>query len=363
MRTEAAISREGRAYPELESVDIEAPRAGEIRVRMVATGICHTDVRCHSAGPMPIPRPIVLGHEGAGIVEELGPEVHDLQVGDHVVLSGSSCGQCPSCQRNRPSYCRDAMRRSFGGSRPDGSSPLSQNGAPVHAHFFGQSSFARHAIAEARSAVKMPDDVPWSVLAPLGCGVITGAGAVLEALQVRPGHSLVVFGAGGVGLSAVMAARLAGASHIIAVDPVQPRLQLARELGATHTLAPHEDLNAQLRAILPYGADFSFNTTSVPAIFTHAIECLSTQGEAAFVTAPAGAWQPPMLQLLASGRRLRGILGGDAAPRLLLPMLVEYWRQGRLPIERLVTEYPFEQIATAWADVQSGATVKPVLIF
>ena len=210
--------------------------------------------------------------------------------------------------------------------------------------------------------MKVAADLPLELLGPLGCGVITGAGAVLYSLGVQVGQSVAIFGAGGVGLSAVMAARLAGAREIIAVDRIPSRLQLARELGATHTLdAASPDLAQQIIEITHGGVDRSLNTTRAPEVFTLALQCLALQGVAGFVAAPAGNWQPAMFPLLAGGRRLQGILGGDAAPRTAIPMLIEYFRQGRLPIDRLVRFYPFAEIGTAFQDMEHGEVIKPVL--
>jgi len=362
VRTEAAISRPGVAAPVLEAVDLEAPRAGEVLIRIAACGICHTDLGVHSGRGPGTPLPAVLGHEGAGVVIETGPGVTTLAVGDSVVLSGSSCGHCPNCRRNFPSYCREAMPRNFGGQRMDGSSALSQNGVRLAGHFFGQSSFARHCVASERTAVKVAADLPLEVLGPLGCGVITGAGAILYSLGVAVGESVAVFGAGGVGLSAVMAARLVGAREIIVVDPIPARLQLARELGATHTIdAASADIARQIIEFSGGGVDRSLNTTRVPAVFTTALQCLAIRGVAGFVAAPAGEWQPSMFPMLAGGRRLQGILGGDAAPQSVIPVLIDYYRQGRLPIDRLVRFYAFEDIGEAFRAMEHGEVIKPVL--
>ncbi|HEV2701342.1 MAG TPA: NAD(P)-dependent alcohol dehydrogenase [Steroidobacteraceae bacterium] len=362
MRTEAAISRSGAAVPVLEAVDLEAPRSGELLIRVIASGICHTDLGVHAGRGPGTALPAVLGHEGAGVVIDTGPGVTGLKVGDHVVLSGSSCGHCPSCLRNYPSYCREAMPRNFGGQRMDGSSALSQNGLRLGGHFFGQSSFARHCIATERTAVRVPADLPLELLGPLGCGVITGAGAILFSLGVKTGQSVAVFGAGGVGLSAVMAARLVGAREVIAIDKIAARLELARQLGATHTIdvgAP--DVVQQIIEITRGGVDRSLNTTRAPAVFTAAMQCLAMQGVAGFVAAPAMDWQPAMFPMLAGGRRLQGILGGDAAPQSVIPMLVDYYRQGRLPFDGLLRFYAFEDIGKAFHDMEQGEVIKPVL--
>ncbi len=362
MRIEAAVSRAGAPYPEVTTVDIEPPRAGEVLVRIVASGICHTDLGAHAGRGAGTPKPVVLGHEGAGIVEQVGEGVTTLQPGDHVVLSGSSCGECPSCRRNFPSYCHEMLPRNFGGLRMDGTSALTENGTRLFGHFFGQSSFAQYSIASERTAVKVSREIPLRILGPLGCGVVTGAGAVLYSLQVRPGDSLAVFGTGGVGLSAVMAARLAGASRIIAVDVIPERLALARDLGATDTIdARTGNAGEAIRDLTGHGVNFSFNTTLAPEVFTQALECLAMRGVAGFVTAPRGEWKPAMFPMLAGGRRLQGILGGDAAPQIAIPMLIEYFRQGRLPFDRLIRFYPFNRIADAFRDMEHGAAIKPVV--
>lgn len=359
MKISAAISRGGTPAPVIEELEQEEPRAGEMRVRLVATGICHTDLHEHPGRHAP--QPIVLGHEGAGVVEKLGEGVRGFSVGDHVILSGSSCGTCPSCLDNRPTYCDLAMPLCFGGKRLDGSTAL--EGGAVHSHFFGQSSFASHAIVPERTAVKMDKDLPLEKLGPLGCGVVTGAGGVIEALKVGFSDTIAVFGVGGVGLSALMAARLVGAKRIVAVDVVPERLELARELGATDTILAIEDgIGEKVRKITGRGVDFSFNTTTVPAVHSWALECLAMNGTAGFVAAPRGDWKPPMFAILAGGKQLRGILGGDAHPGLFIPKLVEFWRQDRFPFDRLLTFYPFVEIARAFEEAHSGKAIKPVLL-
>jgi aryl-alcohol dehydrogenase len=361
VRITAAVSRGEGEAPRIEQLEQEDPRAGEMRIRLVATGICHTDLHEHPGRHSP--QPIVLGHEGAGVVEKLGEGVRGFAVGDHVILSGNSCGACPSCLNNRPTYCDLAMPLCFGGQRLDKSTALSCGDETIHSHFFGQSSFASHAIVPERTAVKMDKDLPLEKLGPLGCGVVTGAGGVIEALKVGFGDTIAVFGTGGVGLSAVMAARLVGAKRIVAVDLVPERLELARELGATDTiLANEDDLAAKIRGVTGRGVDFSFNTANAPSAHSAALECLAMNGTAGFVAAPLGEWKPAMFAMLAGGRQLRGILGGDAHPGVFIPRLVEYWRQGRFPFDRLLTFYPFAEIARAFDDAHSGKVIKPVLL-
>ena len=363
MRIVAAVSRADLQAPRIEDVELAEPRDDEVQVRVVAAGICHTDLRAHAGVGLPTPRPIVLGHEGAGIVEKVGAAVTHLKPGDHIVMSGSSCGRCPSCLDNHPSYCTEAIPRTFGGQRRDGSSALSQQGERLHGHFFGQSSFATHAVADARGAVSLPADVPLHIAAPLGCGVITGAGAVLCSFGMKPGQSLAVFGTGGVGLSAVMAARLAGAQHIVAIDPVAARRRLAEELGATASIDPGSgDVVQALRQGLPSGVDFCLVTARTPEVFQAAIQVTAMRGVVGFVAAP---WEPlpvRLYDLLASGRSLRGILGGDANPQVFIPMILEYWRQGRFPIERLITTYPFVRIGEAFQAFHETSAIKPVLL-
>jgi aryl-alcohol dehydrogenase len=360
MQVTAAVSRRTGDAPTLEQLELEEPRAGEMRIRLVATGICHTDLHEHPGRHAP--QPIVLGHEGAGVVEALGEGVRGFEPGDHVILSGSSCGRCPSCLANRPTYCDLAMPLCFGGKRLDGSTALRCGDSPVHSHFFGQSSFATHTVVPERTAVKVDRELPLENLGPLGCGVITGAGAVMEALKVEEGDSIAIFGTGGVGLSAVMAAKLAGARHIVAVDISAERLVLARELGATHAIHPDADAVRQIRAVTGRGVRCTLNTTTVPEIHTMALDVLAMNGTAGFVAAPRGPWAPQMFAMLAGGRQLRGILGGDAHPATFLPRLIGWWREGRFPFDRLLTFYRFDEIARAFADVHHGRVVKPVLL-
>lgn len=362
MQMTAAVSRQDAKCPCLETVELGAPRDGEVLVRIVATGICHTDFMFHGPfGSRFAQKPMVLGHEGAGVVEAVGAAVESLRVGDHVVLSGNSCGQCASCHSGRPVYCDHMIRLCWSGSRRDGSSAISQCGSPVSSAFFGQSSFATHVIASVRTAVKVPSDVPLHLLGPLSCGMITGAGAVLEALGVRPGQSIAIFGTGGVGLAAVMAARIAGASRIAAIDIDEKRLELARSLGASDAVISDATTAQALHALEPRGFDFSLVTAPATQVFDAAVSCLAVEGTAGFVIDPKDDWKPDMLCLLTGGRKLQGIIGGNANPQTFIPLLIDYWRKGFFPFDRLITEFPFHEIDKAWEQFRSGKVIKPVL--
>jgi aryl-alcohol dehydrogenase len=333
-------------------------------VRIVATGICQTDLHVRDQ-EYPVPLPAVLGHEGAGVVEAVGESVTSVGPGDHVVLSYQACGHCRPCLKGRYSYCTRAFEANFGGARLDGSNGLGHNGAGphVHGHFFGQSSFATYSLATERNVVKVPRDVPLELLGPLGCGLQTGAGAVLNSLKVPAGESLAVFGSGAVGLAAIMAAKVAGAHPIVAVDINPKRLELARQLGAGHVLDPRDvDLRDALAAIVPGGLDFVLEITALPEMLKTAVDVLAPLGIAALIGgAPQGTEAPIDMSNLLFGRTVRGIVQGDSIPQLFVPRLIELYRAGDFPFDRLVRFYDFEEINEAVADTRSGTTVKPIL--
>ncbi len=370
--TAAVATGPRRAFVRRE-VELDEPRAGEVRVRLVATGVCHTDAKVRDR-MAPGARPIVLGHEGAGVVEALGPGAGqvtepagvsgraEIAVGDHVVLSFDHCGACRHCLAGTPSYCLEYDARNFGGARADGTTAFRLDGEPVGSHFFGQSSFADRTNAAIASVIPVPRDLPLELLAPLGCGVLTGAGAVWHALDAQPGGSFAVFGAGAVGLSAVLAAVVAGSETIIAVDRHPARLELAAELGATHVVdASREDAEARILDITRGGIDRALDTTGAPAVFTTMLRSLGIRGRAAGV-AGAPSVDFPTQHLLLRGAGAVMLVQGDARPREIVPRLVELWQAGRFPLERLVRTYEADAIDDAVADSASGATIKPVLV-
>jgi aryl-alcohol dehydrogenase len=363
----AAILRQPRQPLSLEDIDVAAPRADEVRVRLVATGICHTDLVCRDA--FPVPMPMVLGHEGSGVVESVGKDVKHLAIGDHVVLSFNSCGACTNCASHEPAYCHQFLGLNFAGVRlEDGSSPLSQGGSPVNGNFFGQSTFASLAIARAKNVVKVDRALPLELLGPLGCGIQTGAGAVMNSLKVRAGRSLVIFGAGAVGLSAVMAAKAVGAGAVIIVEPNASRRALAAELGATTTLDPRDgsDLLAAIKAAGGgAGVDYALDTTGIPALANTATDALLPNGTLGLLGFPPPDAQMPMniMSLFARGLGLKFIVEGDSDPQVFIPQLVALYQAGKLPLERLIKTFPFEQINEAMAATENGSVIKPVVVF
>lgn len=363
----AAVQWSQGAAPVIESLTIDHPREGEVLVALKAVGVCHTDMVMRD-GLLPIPFPVVLGHEGSGVVEQVGSGVADLSIGDKVVLSFDSCGHCPSCDDDDPAYCHSWFPLNFGGGRADGSAALAdREGKRVHSHIFGQSSFATHCIVHERNAVKITDDVPLELLGPLGCGIQTGAGTVLNVLKPRAGSSLAVIGTGAVGLSAIMAARIAGAGTVVALDIDMERVSLALSLGATHGFKADLAKVADHAKAAGCGAGFDYiiDTTGIPAVCNGALEALGPRGELALV----GAYPPGMTLdaepsfLMSGGRVVRGVVEGGADPQAFIPELVRLFRAGRFPFDRLVQFFSFEDIAAAIDAGESGKVIKPVLRF
>ncbi len=363
MRVTAAIVREPRGKFHIEDVELEAPRADEVLVKIVSVGICHTDLHARDRY-YPVKLPAVFGHEGGGVVDAVGSAVTKVKPGDPVVLTYPSCGTCPSCAARAWSYCAEAARLKHGGARLDGSTVLRQGTQVVHGNFFQQSSFATHALATERNVVKVRADAPLPLLGPFGCGLNTGAGTVFNVLKPEPGSSLAVFGAGSVGLAAVMAAKVAGCDPIIAVDLRANRLALARELGATLTIdAATEDPVARIRAATGgRGVAHVVEASAAPAAVRQAVDSLAPRGQCALVgSAPPGVEASFDLTVLQQGRRVRGVIQGDSEPDRFIPLLVDLFMAGRFPMDRLVTFYDFADIERAATDAVAGTTIKPVL--
>jgi len=366
MQVTAAVVREPEGAFQLETLELDAPRADEVLVKIASTGICHTDLHARDRY-YPVKLPGVFGHEGGGVVVEVGRAVTKLKPGDHVVLCYPSCGVCAPCEARAWTYCAESAPLKHGGTRRDGSTVLRSGAEAVHGNFFQQSSFATHALATERNAIKVRDDAPLALLGPFGCGLNTGAGTVLNVLRPRPGASLAVFGAGSVGLAAVMAARIAGCGAIIAVDLRDNRLALAQALGATHVVnAASEDPVARIRAITGggtgAGVEAAIEASAVPAALRQAVDSLAPRGTCCLVgSARPGTAAPIDMTALQQGRILRGVIQGDSEPDRFIPALVDRFMDGSFPMDRLVTFYEFADINRAAADAVAGTAIKPVL--
>ncbi len=359
----AAVVHERRGLFQIERVELAGPGPGEVLVRVAASGICQTDVHARD-GYFPIPYPAVYGHEGAGIVERIGPGVKKVNPGDRVIMVFPSCGTCVACSNGKPSYCLATPRLKYLGTRPHGSTAMSRDGKPVFSFFFQQSSFASFAIATERNVVKVPEDLPIEMLAAFPCGINTGAGAVLNVLRPEPGTSFAVFGTGSVGLAGLMAARIAGCEPIIAVDILRNRLDLARSLGATHTIHPAGcDPVAEIQAITGgLGVHASLEAAGSPATLRQAVECLKPLGICCLVGSSRKGTQCGMdMNVLQNGRTVRGCIQGDSIPQEFIPRLIQFYHDGKLPFDRMVTFYQFEEINQAVADSIAGNTIKAVL--
>jgi aryl-alcohol dehydrogenase len=353
LRIQAAVLRRKGGPLNIEPLEMEGPRENEVLVRIAATGICRTDIDfCDDWDGAA--KPVVLGHEGAGVVQRVGNKVKSVDRGDHVVLSYQSCGRCRQCRSGHPTDCRHFYEANFGFKRLDGSNALRRS--RVGGHFFGQSSFATHSLATERNLVKVSKDLPLEVLAPLGCGMQTGAGTVMNSLEVSAGASLAVFGTGAVGLAAVMAARIVGADPIIGVDINPVRLELALRLGATHTIDNrHDDVASRITAITGRGVDYVLEITGERGMLQLAIDVLNPQGIVALFTGESGPDSLP------EGRKALSIIEGDAVPQRFIPKLICLYRAGQFPFDRLIKIYPFSEINKAIADAKQGDTIKPVL--
>lgn len=340
----------------IEDLDLEEPRAGEVLVRLAATGVCHSDLSA-LRGPRPLKVPMVPGHEGAGVVEAVGPGVRGVEMGDHVILSAiASCGTCEECGRGETWLCSTAGANIFSGTLFDGSTRLSLRGLPVY-HFFSQSSFAERAVVPAGAAIKVRRDVPLEKVATLACGVATGLGAVFNAAHVGVGARVAVIGCGGVGASVVAGADLAHAGTIVAIDVADDKLDYARSLGATHTVnAAREDVVARVSDITGGGAEHAFECVGIPATLTQLVQVLRTGGHGYVVgAAPRGTLFPFPTDGFLRNKHLHGVTLGNIRARVDIPRYVDLYAKGKLPLDKLVTRtYALERINEALAAIEHG---------
>ena len=363
MRIVGAVTQAAHAPFEIRALDLDAPRSDEILVRIEAVGLCHTDMLAQTGAMIPLPG--VLGHEGAGVVQAVGKDVTKVVPGDHVVLTFRSCGNCRNCAKGMAAYCHDMRILNYAGCRPDGTHALSSDGVPLAGSFFAQSSFATHCLGYERNVIKAPNAIPFEHLAPFGCTVQTGVGAIYRSMCCDEGSSLLVLGGGAVGLSAVMAAAARGCSPIIVVETHAERRGLALSLGATDVIDPMEGrpLAEAVRAICPVGVNFAFETTGRPEVQQAAMDCLARAGVIGIVGIPPAGTPVPgdMRTVMALGHTVKGIIEGDSDPDSFIPELFDLYLSGKLPLERIVRVYPLSEINEAIVDQHQGRCVKVVL--
>lgn len=354
----AAVLRAAGQDPQLTDIELRDPVADEVLVRIEAVGICHTDI---SVASWFSKVPMVFGHEGTGTVVAAGPRAQD-RIGARVVLTFASCGTCANCAGDRPAYCDQSTNLNMRGSRRDDTSALRLDGEPITGGFFGQSSFATYAMARSRNAVTLPEGIDPALAAPLGCSVQTGAGAVLNVLTPAADDAVVVFGAGAVGLSAVMGARIARCRTIIAVDPIAARRALATELGATHTCDPADtDVPAAVLE-LTGGAAAVIDTTARPEVVASAVGLLRSRGTLALLGLGAPMAELPVALIMAKGITVRGVVEGDSDPHVFIPYLADLHLRGELPLDKLVTSFPFDDFGRVWSAAKAAEVIKPVLV-
>ena len=360
---------------ETAALELKAPGPNELLVKVVATGICHTDVMTKSEGLCQFP--IVLGHEGVGVVERVGGQVTGHEPGDHVIMSFDSCGDCVNCNADKPSYCFSHGDLNFAGTRPNGERThhlvggghVGSSDADVHGSFFQQSSFATHALSHASNTIKVDKSLPLALLAPLGCGVQTGAGTVMNTLEVAPASTIAIFGCGCVGLSALMAAKVVGATNIIAVDLNSKRLDMAKKLGATQVFNPADfpedgELLEAINSVEPNGCNYAIDTTGIPAVLRQAFNSCGPRGKTAMIApgVPGTEVTVEMMGLL-PGKSIQGVIQGDADSKRFIPKLIDLWQEGRFPFDELITTFDsLECLDDAVNAMTSGEVIKPVVI-
>ena len=366
MQVTAAVARQPYQPLSIEQLDLDDLRPGEVLVRMVASGVCHTDAIVRDQ-VYPTPLPAVLGHEGAGIVERVGSQVTSVQPGDHVLLAAAYCGNCDRCRAGQMAYCENLFAADFGGRRSDGSTALSKDGEVISSHFFGQSSFATYANVVQESVICIDADVPLEIVAPLGCGIQTGAGTVLNELKPALNSTLVVLGTGAVGFGAIMAGRVAGCSRVIAVDIHPSRLDLALEVGATHTINTKDvDLTAEIMRLTEgRGADSIIDTTARPELLRQAADALGLRGTLVLVGAasPGTEVSFEIGLSLVKGWTFKTVIQGSSVPQVFIPKLIALWREGRFPMDKIMRNYRLADINRGFEDSASGETIKPVVVY
>ena len=369
MDVRAAVAYGANQPLVVETVQLEGPRAGEVLVEIKATGVCHTDAYTLSGMDPEGLFPTVLGHEGAGVVVEVGPGVRSLKPGDHVIpLYTPECRECEYCLSGKTNLCQ-AIRDTQGrGLMPDGTSRFSANGKPLY-HYMGTSTFANYTVLPEIALAKIREDAPFDKVCYIGCGVTTGIGAVLYTAKVRPGDKVVVFGIGGIGLNVVQGARMAGADMIVGVDINPGKRDLAEKFGMTHFVNPKEvegDLVPYLVNLTKGGADFSFECIGNTALMRQALECCHKGWGTSVIIGVAGSGQEISTRpfQLVTGRNWRGSAFGGAKGRTDVPKIVDWYMEGKIHIDEMITHtLPLEEINTAFDLMHEGKSIRTVLTF
>lgn len=360
----AAVLHELNSPLRVEEVTLDEPQDQEVLVKLAATGVCHTDLHAIK-GDISVPLPVVLGHEGAGIVEKVGPGVTTLQPGDHVVLMVIfSCGKCSFCARGKPTNCMAGLGAMIMGTLPGGGKRL-HKGEQELSHYWSQSSFAEYAIVHQHTAVKIREDAPLEVACLFGCGVTTGVGAVINTAGLRAGESIAIFGCGGVGLSAVMGAKLAGAGKIIAVDMLDQKLEMAKELGADYVINASQENPPQRIMQLTGGADYAIECIGNVDVIGQALASINFAGKCVVVgSSPPGSMLSLNPTQFTMGKTLTGCLQGSIVASVDIPRYVDLYMMGKLPVEKLITRnYGLDEINDAFKALESGEVMRSVIRF
>ena len=367
MKITAAVARSAQSDFTIEDLELEEPRDNEVLVKIVGVGICHSDISARD-GQIPTELPVVLGHEGAGIVERVGAAVTTVKPGDHVVISFATCGDCAPCHNDQKNYCEAFPALNMLGIRLDGSKALNKGDEIISSHFFGQSSFANYALTYESNVVKVRSDAPLEILGPLGCGIQTGAGTFMRAFKCEAGSAVAVAGGGAVGLSGVLGAVVQGCHPIIVIEPHSERRKLALELGATHTIDPVavDDLSTAIRKIAPNGVKYVLDTTSIQSVLDGLFPALAAGGKLGIVGIPkdpAMKAEFSILSFLLGGYTVKGICEGDADPQEFIPFMVDLYMDGKFPYDKMCKIYDLADINEAVAANSDGSCVKAILRF
>lgn len=364
MKIKAAVVTDvGQEFEIREDIELHGVGPTDLQIHMVASGICHSDEAIRQ-GVASLGYPVILGHEGAGIVEAVGSEVKDFKIGDHVILSFYSDGTCDNCLRGIPTRCRRYSDYNLSGVRADGEDHFQENGKHI-SDMFNQSSFTTTTVVDQRNAVKVDKNLDLRILGPLGCGYVTGSGTVFNSLKPTPGDTIAVFGTGAVGLAAMMAGGISGCTKVIAVDIIPERLELAKELGATHTINSKEEnvVDRILELTDGKGVDWTVDTTGISSVIIDALHSLSQGGTCAAIAVTdqnidISTWN----DLCVDDKKIIGVNMGDAVPQIDIPRLIEFYKLGKFDFDKTEKFYDFQNINEANNDSVTGKTIKPVLI-